>query len=319
LATPTATPSDIPVTRAYARPAFRDRFAIWRWRHRNGLLAFVILAPLTLYVILFLWVPVVVMLALSLTKWSGIQWPPTFVGTKNYVEFLTDPYYRQVISNTVLFGVVVLAVDMVLGFAVALFLNERIIGRGIFRTIWYLPVIISGAVMAQTLDVFLYPGRIGVVNTLIGLFGQPPIVWTESTFWMPVWVIIFSTWRGIGYDVIFFLAGLQSVDPALHEAARVDGANRWQSFWRVTVPQMRPILLFVLVVGLVGSLQIWEAPLILTFGGPSNSTNTIVYSIYEDAFSNLTIGLAAAESIVLLIVLLGLSALNLRLFRSEAR
>lgn len=296
---------------------FGERFAIWRWKHRDALLAFTILTPLALYLFVFLWLPVGVLASLSLTEWNGIQWPPQFVGLKNYGEFFTDPYYRQVIRNTVVFGVIVLAADIGLGFFVALLLNEQIRSRGAFRTIWYLPVIISGAVMAQTLDVFLYPGKVGVMNSVIGLLGYAPIIWTRSSFWMPVWVILYSIWRGIGYDVVFFLAGLQSVDPSLHEAARVDGANRWQSFWRITVPQMAPILLFVLVVGLVGSLQLWEAPLIMTLGGPDNSTNTIVYSVYEDAFGNLTFGLAAAESVVLLVVLMILSTVNLRLFRRE--
>lgn len=307
---------DARATSASERPhlSARERFELWRWRHRDGVLAFIILTPLAMYLMVFLWVPVGVLAALSMTEWNGIQWPPNFVGLKNYADFFTDPYYHQVIHNTVLFGAVVLLADMCLGFFIALLLNERISGRGIFRTVWYLPVIISGAVMAQTLDVFLYPGRIGVMNNILGLIGVAPIVWTRSSLWMPVWVVLFSIWRGIGYNVVFFLAGLQSVDPALHEAARVDGANRWQSFWRVTVPQMSPIIIFVLVVGLVGSLQIWEAPLILTLGGPDNSTNTIVYSVYEDAFGNLTFGLAAAESVLLLIVLMLLSALNLRLF-----
>lgn len=301
-----------------AAQGFVERFALWRWKHRNGVLATIILVPLAIYLVVFLWVPVALLAGLSLTEWNGVQWPPDFVGMKNYIEFFTDPYYAQVITNTVLFGAIVLVVDVGVGFFIAMLLNQRIHLRGAFRTFWYLPVIISGAVMAQTLDVFLYPGKIGVFNSIIGIFGQAPIIWNQSTLWMPIWVILFSIWRGIGYDVLFFLAGLQSLDPALEEAAHVDGAGRWQTFSRIIVPQLTPILLFVLIVGLVGSLQIWEAPLILTLGGPDNSTNTVVYSVYEDAFGNLTFGLAAAESVVLLVVLMVLSGLNLRMFRGES-
>jgi ABC-type sugar transport system permease subunit len=142
-----------------------------------------------------------------------------------------------------------------------------------------------------------------------------PVIWTQSPFWMPIWVILFSVWRGVGTVVIFFLAGLQSIDPILYEAARVDGANRRQSFRNITLPQLAPITLFVFVTQCVGALQIWEAPLVLTFGGPDNSTRTIVYSLYSDAFSNLTMGLASAQSVLLLIVLMALSATNLRVFR----
>jgi ABC-type sugar transport system permease subunit len=169
--------------------------------------------------------------------------------------------------------------------------------------------------MAQTLAVFLYPGETGVVNSLIGLVGLKSVIWTQSTFWMPLWVVAFSVWRGVGGVVIFFLAGLQSIDPVLYEAARVDGANRNQSFRHITIPQLAPITLFIFVTQCVGALQLWEAPLVLTFGGPDNSTRTMVYSLYSDAFGNLTMGLATAQSVILLVVLMALSATNLRVFR----
>lgn len=292
-----------------------ERFAIWRWRHRQVLVAYAILAPMMLYFLVFTWIPIIVLAIISFTEWNVVQWPPDFVGLKNFVQIFTDPYYHKVFGVTLTISLTVLAVNMVVGLAVAMLLNEKLRGRGAFRTIWYLPVVISGAVMAQTFAVFLYPGQSGVFNSLIALVGIPPVIWTQSTFWMPIWVIAFSVWRGVGTVVIFFLAGLQSIDPVLYEAARVDGADRWQSFRNITLPQLAPITLFVFVTQCVGALQIWEAPLVLTFGGPSNATRTIVYSLYSDAFSNLTMGLASAQSIVLLIILMALSATNLRVFR----
>lgn len=292
-----------------------QRFATWRWRHRQVVVAFTILTPLLIYFVVFTWVPIIVLATLSLHEWNIVQWPPTFVGLKNFVQLFTDPYYHNVIRVTLTFGLSVMTINMALGMGIALLLNEGLKGRGIYRTIWYLPCIISGAVMAQVLAVFLYPSQSGVINSLIGLLGQAPVIWTRSTFWMPIWVIIFSVWRGIGYVVIFFLAGLQSIDPVLYEAGRVDGADRWQLFRNITIPQMAPITLFVLITQSVGSLQIWEAPLVLTFGGPENSTRSLVYSVYSDAFGNLTVGLATAESLVLLVALMALSALNLRVFR----
>jgi ABC-type sugar transport system permease subunit len=303
--------------RADARPTltWRDRLDAWRWRHRHRVVAYTILTPMLIYFVLFTWVPIVVLAYFSLNEYNVVQWPPDFVGLKNYIQIFTDPYYHNVARVTVTIAGITLVMNMVIGMAVALLLNEKIKGRGIFRTIWYMPVVISGAVMAQTLAIFLYPSSSGVFNSLLGLIGQAPVIWTQSTFWMPVWVILFSVWRGVGGVVIFFLAGLQSIDPILYEAARVDGANRRQSFLNVTLPQMAPITLFVFVTQCVGALQIWEAPLVLTFGGPDNSTRTMVYSLYSDAFGNLTMGLATAQSVVLLIVLMGLSAFNLRVFR----
>ncbi len=300
---------------AIAQPTAADRWRIWRWRHRHALLAAVILTPMFLYFFVFTWVPILVMAVISLTEWNIVQWPPEFVGLENYIQIFTDPYYHQVIRNTVLFGVIVLILNIATGFTVAMLLNESIKGRAIYRTIWYLPVVISGAVLAQTLAVFLYPSKTGVLNSLLGLIGIDPVIWTRSEFWMPFWVIMFSFWRGVGAVVIFYLAGLQSIDPALYEAAKVDGASAWQLLRHITIPQIAPVTLFVFITQLVGSLQIWEAPLVLTFGGPNNSTRTLVYSMYSDAFGNLTMGLAAAESIVLLIVLMTLSGINLRMTR----
>jgi multiple sugar transport system permease protein len=293
-------------------PSLAERWRLWRWRHRQSVVAFTILTPMLLYFVVFTWVPILVMLAISLTEWNIVQWPPTFVGLENYVEIATDPYYHKVVRNTVLFGVSVLILEMGTGFIIANLLNEQLKGRAIYRTIWYLPVVISGAVLAQTLAVFLYPARFGALNSLLILVGFDPIIWTRSEFWMPFWVVMFSFWRGVGRAVIFFLAGLQSVDPALYEAAQVDGADRWRLFRHITIPQIAPVTFFVFVTTLVGSLQIWEAPLVLTFGGPNNSTRTMVYSMYSDAFGNLTMGMAAAQSMLLLVVLVVLSAINLR-------
>lgn len=295
--------------------AWRERLARWRWRHRHAVVAYTILTPMLVYFVVFTWIPIVVVAIFSLTEWNVVQWPPTFVGLANYVQILTDPYYHNVMRVTLTLGLSTLVINMGLGLFIALLLNEQIRGRGVYRTIWYLPVVISGAVMAQTLAIFLYPGASGVFNSLIALVGLKPVIWTQSSFWMPIWVVLFSVWRGVGGVVIFFLAGLQSIDPVLYEAARVDGAGRWQGFRNITIPQLAPITLFVFVTQCVGALQVWEAPLVLTFGGPDNSTRTMVYSLYSDAFSNLTMGLACAQSVILLVVLMALSATNLRLFR----
>jgi ABC-type sugar transport system permease subunit len=304
-------------TRAAGQAAatWQERFATWRWRHRHAVVAYTILTPMLIYFIIFTWVPIAVLGVFSLTEWNVVQWPPTFVGLDNYVQVFTDPYYHKVMQVTVTLGLSTLIINMALGLGIALLLNEKIRGRGVYRTIWYLPVVISGAVMAQTLAIFLYPGQSGVFNSLIALVGLKSVIWTQSTFWMPVWVVLFSVWRGVGSVVIFFLAGLQSIDPVLYEAAWVDGADRWRSFRNITIPQLAPITLFVFVTQCVGALQIWEAPLVLTFGGPDNSTRTMVYSLYSDAFSNLTMGLACAQSVILLVVLMALSATNLRVFR----
>jgi ABC-type sugar transport system permease subunit len=303
---------------ALAPPAsLAERWRVWRWRHRQTLLAFAILTPLFLYLLLFTWVPIAVMASISVTEWNIVQWPPKLVGLQNYLDIFTDPYYHRVMRITVTFSAVVLVLELVVGFGIALMLNERLKGRTIFRTVWYLPVVISGAVLAQTLLVFLYPSKLGALNSMLDLVGIPSVLWTRSDFWMPFWVIVFGFWRGVGSVVIFFLAGLQAIDATLYEAAQVDGANRWRLFRHITIPQLAPVTLFVFMTSLLRSLQMWEAPLVLTFGGPNNTTRTMVYSMYSDAFGNLQMGMAAAESVILLVVLMTLSGLNLRFLRTQ--
>jgi ABC-type sugar transport system permease subunit len=170
--------------------------------------------------------------------------------------------------------------------------------------------------MAQMMLVFLLPTSGGVMNMLLHtILGMDPVLWQRSTTWMPIWVIVFTVWRGIGWTVIFFLAGLQSIDPSLYEAAKIDGANNPQLLRYITIPQMVPILLFVTVTGLIGSLQIWEAPMVLTGGGPENSTNTLVFSMYRDAFSNLDVGKGVAQAAMLLLVLTVGIGFQLRQYR----
>lgn len=287
-----------------AAPSRMERFRRWRFRNRDPLLGYAILGPMMIYFFIWTWLPVLFLFVLSVHKWNIIKWPPTFVGFANYVKIFSDPYYIRVLLNTVVMGVAVVLINLVLGFLVALMLNQPIRGRGVFRTIWYIPAILAGAVMAQVMAAFLLPSEGGVVNTILrAVAGAPPVLWGRETFWMPFWVVVFSSWRSIGWTVLFFLAGLQSVDPTLYEAAKIDGANSRQLLRFITIPQMIPIIIFVSVTGLIGGLQMWEAPMVMTGGGPENSTNTIVFSMYRDAFSDLKVGQATAQAAVLLLVL----------------
>jgi multiple sugar transport system permease protein len=170
--------------------------------------------------------------------------------------------------------------------------------------------------MAQMFAIFLSPSKEGAVNLVLrALFDIKPLLWPRDQTWMPIWVIVFTVWRGIGWVVVFFLAGLQSIQPVLYEAAEIDGANGWQKLIHVTIPQMRPIILFVTVTGLVGGLQMWEAPLLMTGGGPENVTNTLVFSMYRSAFADMQVGLGTAQAAILLLVMAVGIALQFRYYR----
>ena len=280
------------------------RFGRWRHHHRQTITAYTILTPMMIYLVVFVWLPLVFLFGLSFTQWNIISWPPRFVALDNYRQFIGDSYYRGAVVTTFKLGVSVLLLNVIGGFAVAVLLNGPIRGRWMFRTLWYVPAVLSGAVMAQAMAIFLYPDEHGVVNMILGkLLGIEPVRWLWRTDWMPVWVVLFASWRSIGWVIIFFLAGLQAVDPMLYEAARIDGANRLQLLWHITVPSLTPVFIFVSVTGLIGALQMWEAPLVLTAGGPQNSTMTMVYAMYVDAFDNLMMGMGTAQAAILLLML----------------
>ena len=183
---------------------------------------------------------------------------------------------------------------------------------------WYLPSVFSGAVVALLLKIYLAGSSVGILNMILHkLFGSEPVDWIQNTFWMPIIGVLFVVWQGIGFTVIFFLAGLQGIDENLYDAAKIDGAKDSQLLRYITIPQMVPVLLFISVTGMIGSMQMWEVPKIITAGGPSNMTYTLVYSIQNDSFAALDMGLGTAQSLVLFVMLLFFIGWQLNQYRRQ--
>jgi len=170
----------------------------------------------------------------------------------------------------------------------------------------------SAAVTAQVAFAFISPYD-GVLNEILKLFGQPIVVWTINASWMRAFIIVYSIWRGVGGPVVLFLAALQGIHREVYEAAMVDGANGAQMLLYITLPLLRPMIIFVLVTGMIGSFQIFEAVLLMSKGGPANKTNVMLLQIYNDAFVNTNMGLASAGSVIMAILLLGFSITNMRI------
>jgi ABC-type sugar transport system permease subunit len=183
---------------------------------------------------------------------------------------------------------------------------------------WYLPSVFSGAVVALLLKIYLAASNQGVLNMLLyRLFGAKPIDWVTDPFWMPIIAVLFVVWQGIGFTVIFFLAGLQGIDENLYDAARIYGAGDLQLLRYITIPQMVPVLLFISVTGIIGSMQMWEVPKIISAGGPNYMTYTLVYSIQNDSFAALEMGLGTAQSLVLFAMLLAFIGWQLNQYRQQ--
>jgi multiple sugar transport system permease protein len=310
----------LPRTATIEKPIVQQGgLAPWLRRNRDAVVAWAFLGPMVIYFAIMTFVPMFFLIGMSFTQWNLIE-PPTWAGVENFRKIFSDYqnwFYLKVIGRTVLYGVAILSLNIAGGFFIALVLNQNLRFKGLFRTMWYLPGVFSGAVIALLLKIYLQGSSQGIINLIIGRFGFEPIDWVKDPFWMPIITVLFVVWQGIGFTVIFFLAGLQGVDENLYDAAKIDGANDFQLLTNITIPQMVPMLLFISVTGLIGSMQMWEVPRLITGGGPSDTTYTLVWSIQNDAFGALEVGLGTAQSLVLFVMLMGFIGWQLSEYRKQ--
>jgi ABC-type sugar transport system permease subunit len=278
---------------------------------RQAIEAWLILTPILIYYSVFFLFPVVSNFYVSFTRWNGIQGAPQWVGLGNYKQYLARPY-PLIVFNTLLFAVVILVAQTALAFLIAVLLNQQVVGRGLYRALFYIPTLTAAAVTAQVAFVFISPFD-GVLNEILKLLGRPIVIWTISALWMRVFIIVYSIWRGVGGPVVLFLAALQGIHREIYEAAMVDGATGWDLLRYITVPLLRPMIIFVLVTGMIGSFQIFESVMLMSKGGPANKTNVMLLQIYNDAFVNTNMGLASAGSVIMAIILLWFSLTNMRI------
>jgi len=284
-----------------------------RGRFRRVLPAYVLIAPVMLSSIVFLFIPIVFSGYWSFTKYNGLA-SPEWVGLQNYADLLTDPKFQKALLNTVIFVLIGMGIGPILGLMSALLLNQAVRGRGFFRTAYFLPVMTSLVVVATIWKALLNPH--GIVNEFLGVFGIPAHNWLGDPSTALISVTITSIWQGFGFETVVFLAALQSIPRDLYDAALVDGASAWQRFRHVTLPALRPTIMFVYIIGIIGSFQVYDQIFVMTSGGPLNSTRTIVFDLV-DRFDSLKYGEASAVAYVLLVILATLSYVQMRLFEER--
>lgn len=302
-----------------APPTRWESLLRWYQRRREAVIAWLFLGPMVVYFLIMTFVPMAFLIIMSFMEWNLIS-PPTWVGLDNMRIIFSsyrDFFYPKVIGRTLLYAGAILSLNISLGFFIALVLNQGLRFTGLFRTMWYLPSVFGGAVVALLLRIYLQGSSQGVLNMLVGQFGIAPIDWTRDPFWIPIISVLFVVWQTIGFTVIFFLAGLQGIDENLYDAAKMDGANSLQLLLYITIPQLVPVFLFLSVTQLIGAMQMWEVPALITGGGPSNLTYTLVYSIQNDAFGALEVGLGTAQSLVLFVMLLVFIGWQLNQYRKQ--
>lgn len=267
-----------------------------------------------LSLIVFLFIPMIVSLWWSLNDYSGLT-AAKFVGLNNYVELLTnDKIFTKSLVNTTVFVLLGMSIGPTLGLLTALMLNQNVRFRSLFRTAYYLPVMTSLVVVA-TIWIMLY-NRNGLFNVILQQFGLERIGWLSNPHYALVSIVIASVWQGFGFETVVFLAALQSIPRELYEAAMIDGAGSGAQFRYITLPSLRPVILFVYIIGIIGSYQVFDQVYVMTNGGPVYSTSTIVHYLFTK-FQDLRLGYASAIAYILFAILVIFSYLQMRISRER--
>lgn len=297
------------------RQAWRER--LWSWQARNAPLVFI--SPFVVLFCVFMLYPLGRSIILSLQKSAGPRYVK-FVGLANYKFLLTDELFWLAVGNTVYFAIVFLILQIPMSLGLALLLNSpKTKFRNFFRFAFFSSHL-CGSVFVAVIFSLLLAERSGIINRAIGAifpFIGSEIRWLgKPVLAMPA-IIIASLWLSVGFAMIYFLAALQSVDRELYEAAEVDGAGKWSQFWNVTLPGIRPVLIFMTFVGTIGAFQLFELPYVLFNGpGPGNAALTIVMYLFNTGFDVGDIGYASAIGWMLAIMIAGIALLQLRVTRA---
>jgi multiple sugar transport system permease protein len=283
------------------------------WKERS---AYVFLLPGLLLFSVFTLAALIFAIYLTFHRWSIIEPDKPFVGLDNYRDAIHDERFRESILNTAYFTGASVPISMAIGLLLALLLNLPLRFRGLFRTAFYLPVV-TPFVVSAILWKWLYNGDYGLFNYYLmkaHIVDQPLLWLSDKNLAMPA-VILMSVWSGVGFSMVIYLAGLQAIPEELYESARMDGAGALNRLRYITIPMLRPTTLFLLVLGIISSLQVFTQIFVMTSGGPVNKTTTMVYYMYLWAFKYFDMGYASTLAFALFFMLLVFTALQLRLAR----
>lgn len=283
-------------------------------RQQDFITAVLFLLPSLLVFGVFTHFGLVYNLYISLMNWRFGGTANWWVGLENYSRFFSSNAFAVVFRNTVYYSIVTVIVALILGLVLALLLNRPLHGRALARTILFAPYVTTLSAAAM-LWLWLYEPSFGLVNIILGWVGITGPNWMRSVQWAMPGLIIMNVWRTAGYNMVIYLAGLQSIPVEVVEAATIDGANSWQIFWRITLPLLSPTTFFLIVTGIIASFKVFTAVAVMTQGGPLDSTQVFTFYIFQQGFMFFRAGYAAAVSTVFFVLLLILTLVQLRLQR----
>ncbi|WP_411372554.1 carbohydrate ABC transporter permease [Enterococcus thailandicus] len=279
-------------------------------KRKNTLIAWSFIAPNFIGFLLFTMIPVVFSLILAFMKWDSFS-TPEFIGLKNFSKMMTDETFWISLKNTFLYTIGVVPLTLVCSLGLAILLNQKIRGVKFFRTAFFFPYVTSLVAIAVVWNMLFHP-TMGPINQFLKLFIANPPGWVSSSQWALTAIIIVSVWRGMGYYMILYLAGLQSISKELYEAAAMDGANKWKQFVNITVPALRPTTFFVTIMLVINCFKIFDLVQVMTDGGPGRATNVLVYHVYNEAFVKFNFGYASAIAMILFVIVLAITVIQFK-------
>ncbi len=284
-----------------------------RWLNGESITALLFILPSLIGFTVFYAVPAVRGIWISFTNWDLLR-PATFIGIENYVKLFNDPEFWNALKVTLYYVLLNIPLQTVLAMVIAVMmsrLTKSMVVRAMIILPWLMPPVVVGLIWLWLLD-----PNLGIVNAGLKALGLPMIAFFGLPRWAMPTIAMINIWEYVGYTALLIFAGLQSIPGSVYEAASIDGASENQMFWKVTVPLLRPVLVFVVVTSVIGSFQIFDTIAITTKGGPVNATKVINWYIYEQAFSRFNMGYATALSMVLFLILIFVSLVQMRLMRA---
>jgi len=282
----------------------------------NSLLGMAFFGPALVLLTIFLFVPMILTLIFSFTDYFALNPDLThFVGLENYFKIFKDELFLQSFLNTVIFVIIIVPCQCLGALGLALLINKVTYCKKYFKVAFFVPVVMSLAVVS-TLWMQIYSPE-GILNTILVNMGMDAQPFIHSAKQALPSIAVMSVWQGVGYQMIIFLGGLQAINPALYEAAEMDHASGWQKFKDITLPELKPLCVFVFITVTIGAFRMIVQPMVMTGGGPSHSTYTMVYNIYETGTVNWEIGLASTMAIIFAIFVMILTVIQSILTRDK--
>lgn len=269
---------------------------------RKDTVGYVFTAPYMLFLLVFTAYPLLFSFYLVFHSWDLIT-PPEYIGLRNFHFLLHDADFWQALLNTLIFLAIHIPAQVFCSIVIAMALAEKIVAKTFFRAAFFLPVIISGAVVT-ILWAKLYSTDAGIFNQLLALAGIAPVKWLTSTSLAMPSIAVMATWKNMGFYIVLFLAGLLSIPAHLYEVSKIEGTTRWQDFWYITLPLLKPTMLLVVVLSTFGAFSLFIEPYVMTGGGPLNSTMSVVLYMYKQAFLFQHMGYAATVGFALAVIIL---------------